>query len=85
VLSDPATVTLVALVATIVRVEALPTVIVLGFATTVTVGGVVGGAVTVTVAFAVAAVVPAAPFAVAVYVVVAAGLTTCVPPVAARL
>jgi hypothetical protein len=62
--SDPATVTLVAFVAAIVRVEALPAVIVAGFAETVTVG--FAPAVTVTVAVAVAGVVPAAPLAVAV-------------------
>jgi hypothetical protein len=76
VLSEPATVTLVALVAAMVRVDALPAVIVVGFAETVTVGFAGGVPVIVTVAVAVAAVVPAAPVAVAVYVVVLAGFTT---------
>jgi hypothetical protein len=62
--SDPATVTLVALVATMVRVELVPDTIVVGFATTVTVGA--AEPVTVTVAVAVAGVVPVAPVAVAV-------------------
>jgi hypothetical protein len=60
--SDPATVTLVALVATMVRVELVPDTIVVGFATTVT----VGAAEPVTVTVAVAVVVPVAPVAVAV-------------------
>jgi hypothetical protein len=58
-------------------VEVSPTLIDAGLATTVTVGR--GGGATVTVA--VAEVVPPAPVAVAVYVVVAEGLTVCVPPV----
>jgi hypothetical protein len=75
-------VTVVALVATTVRVELLPALIVVGFAMTVTVGGTTAG-VTVTVAAAVAF--PPGPLAVTVYVTVAAGVTTCVPPVALML
>jgi len=64
------------LVATTVRVEELPAMMVVGFAVMVTVGG--GFVVTVTVADADA--VPPGPEADAVYVVVEAGLTCCVPP-----
>ena len=64
--SLPATVMVVAFVAAIVRVDAVPCVTVVGLAETVTVGlvGVVPD--TVTVAVAVAGVVPLAPVAVAV-------------------
>ena len=78
--SLPAIVTVVALSALTVRVDVLPDTIEAGFAVIVTVGA--GFAVTVTTAVAVT--VPLAPVAVAVYVVVAAGVTVCVPPVAAR-
>jgi hypothetical protein len=81
-LSDPEIVTVVAFAAATVSVDEPPAVIEAGFAEIVTVGA---DAVTVTVAVAVAGDVPAAPLAVAVYVVVAAGLTACVPPVAASL
>jgi hypothetical protein len=66
--SLPATVMVVAFVAAIVRVDALPCVTVVGLAETVTVGldGGGGAADTVTVAVAVAGVVPLAPVAVAV-------------------
>ena len=73
--SVPLIVTAVALVAATVKVDDLPEVMEVGLAVMVTVAA---GAVTVTVALAV--VLPSAPVAVAVYVVVAAGLTTCVPP-----
>jgi hypothetical protein len=65
VLSEPVTVTVVALVAAIVSVDELPTAIDAGLAEMVTVGAVDDG-VTVTVAVAVAAVVPLAPAAVTV-------------------
>ena len=71
-----------AFAAATVSVELLPALIVVGFAAIVTVGGTTAG-VTVTVAVAVA--LPPTPLAVTVYVVVAAGVTTCVPPLAARL
>jgi transketolase N-terminal domain/subunit len=71
-------VTPVALVAATVRVEEAPSVILAGAAVMVTVGA-VGAAFTVTTALAVA--LPPLPVAVAVYVVVAAGETDCVPPV----
>jgi hypothetical protein len=73
------TVTAVAFVAVTVRVDELPDVIEVGFAVIVTVGA---AGVTVTVAAAVA--VPPALVAFAVYVAVAAGVTTCVPPFAER-
>jgi hypothetical protein len=69
--------TWVALVALTVSVDGLPAAIVVGLADMVTVGGV--AAVTVTVA--VAEIFPVPPAATAVYVVVLAGLTACVPPV----
>jgi hypothetical protein len=64
------------LVAVTVRVEEAPAVTVVGFAVMVTVGANVPFTVTVAVAVAL----PPAPVAVAVYVVVEAGVTTCVPP-----
>jgi hypothetical protein len=82
-LSVPATVTVVAPVATTVRVEEAPALMEDGFAVMVTVGG--PGSTTVTVAVATAGVVPDAPEAVAVYVVVAPGVTDWVPPVVAKL
>jgi hypothetical protein len=82
-LSVPVTFTLVTLVATTVKIEELPAVIAVGLAMIVTVGGGVLDPVIVTIAVAVT--VPPAPVAAAVYVVVAAGVTACVPPVAARV
>jgi hypothetical protein len=82
-LSDPVIVTVEALVAATVSVDEVPAAIEVGFAAIVTVGVATGG-VTVTAAVAVAGEVPAAPVAVAVYVVLAAGLTACVPPVEDR-
>jgi hypothetical protein len=79
--SLPVTVTCVELEAVTVRVEELPSVIESGFAVIVTVGG--GLSVTVTVALAVT--LPEGPDAVAVYVVVFAGLTACVPPLGVRV
>jgi len=67
------------LAATTVRVDEAPAATVEGLAERVTV--VAAGALTVTVAEAVAGVVPAPPVAVAVYVVVADGVTVCDPPV----
>jgi hypothetical protein len=75
--SDPATETWVALVALIVSVDELPDPIEEGLAVMLTIGG--GLAATVTVA--VADTFPDTPVAVAVYVVVLAGVTACVPPV----
>jgi hypothetical protein len=69
--------TWVALVALTESVDGLPGAIAEGVAVIVTVGG--GLAVTVTVAVAETG--PETPVAVAVYVVVLAGLTACVPPV----
>jgi hypothetical protein len=69
----------VALVALTESVDELPDAIVVGLAAIVTVGGGFGAAVTVTVA--VAETLPVPPAATAVYVVVLAGLTACVPPV----
>jgi len=80
--SDPVTVTAVAFVAATVNVEEAPAAIEVGLAVMVTVGA-VDEPPTVTVAVAVAGVLPDAPFAVAVYVVVLAGVTLSVPPVAA--
>jgi hypothetical protein len=77
----PVTVTPVALVATTVKVEELPVVIEVGFATMLTVGA--AGWVTVTVTLA--EVLPPGPVAVAVYVVVTVGLTGCTPPFAVRV
>jgi hypothetical protein len=68
----------VAFVAATVKVDGLPEITEVGFALILTVGA--GFAVTVTTAVAEA--LPPAPVAVAVYVVVAAGLTVCVPPLA---
>lgn len=76
--SDPEIVTAVAFVATTVRVEDVPEATLVGFAVMVTVAAT--GAVIVTVTEPVAGVVPAAPVAVAVYVVVAEGVTVCDPP-----
>jgi hypothetical protein len=72
----------VAFVASTVSVEDSPTFIEAGLALILTVGAVAEG-VTVTTTFAL--VVPPLPAAVAVYVVVAAGVTDCVPPIAAIL
>ena len=69
-----------AFTAVTVKVDELPDVIEAGSAVMVTVGA--GIAVTDTIAMAEAW--PPAPFATAVYVVVAAGLTACVPPIACR-
>jgi hypothetical protein len=82
--SVPVTVTPVAFVAVMVKVDEvveLPVKSVGGFAPIVTVGA--GDALTVTVEVAV--VDPPVPVAVAVYVVVALGLTFCVPPVAGKV
>lgn len=80
----PLIVTLVAFVAVTVNVDEFPALIVAGVATRVTVAGGGGGAEeTVTVAVALA--LPPLPEAFAVYVVVVAGVTDCVPPVAARV
>jgi hypothetical protein len=79
--SVPVTTTPVAFVAAIVKVELLPTVMVVGLAAMVTVGTVPEPTVTMAVAVAL----PPAPVAVAVYVVVALGLTLCVPPVPERV
>ena len=76
--SVPDTVTWVAFRAVTVRVEEAPELIDAGLAVIWIVGA--GFAVTLIVAVAVA--LPPLPFAVAVYVVVVAGLTACVPPVA---
>jgi hypothetical protein len=73
-------VTAVALVAVTVSVDALPDAIEDGLAVIVTFG--IGGCVTVMVTGRDVAL-PPAPFAVAVYVVVEVGETTCGPPVAA--
>jgi CHASE2 domain-containing sensor protein len=69
------------LVAVTVKTEELPAVIELGLAAMLTVGGCFGCTVTVVVAV----IVPPAPVAVAVYFVVAAGVTDWVPPVGCRL
>jgi hypothetical protein len=69
--------TCVAFVAVTVSVDEVPAVIVAGLALIVTVGGVMLPP-TETTTWAVA--VPPAPVAVAVYVVVAPGVTDCVPP-----
>lgn len=74
--------TCVAFVAATVRVDELPAVIVAGFALIDTVGG---GTLAPTETTAWAVAVPPAPFAVAVYVVVALGATDCVPPVPGNL
>ena len=74
--SVPLIATVVAFVAVTVSNDELPETTVVGFAAIVTVGA--GFAETVTVAVAVT--VPPGPVAVAVYVVVAGGLTDCVPP-----
>jgi hypothetical protein len=78
----PATVTDVALLAVTVSVEEPSEVIDVGLAAMETVGA--GFVVALTVTVAVEAIVPPAPVAVAVYVVVADGLTDCVPPVVAN-
>lgn len=74
--SDPLIATEVAFVAVTVSVDELPVTTVAGFAEIVTVGPGFAETVTVTVAVAV----PPGPLALAVYVVVAEGLTACVPP-----
>jgi hypothetical protein len=66
----------VAFVAVTVNVDELPEAIVLGFAVIIT----VGAGLPVTVTDAIAEAFPPAPVAAAVYVVVALGLTACVPP-----
>jgi hypothetical protein len=81
-LSVPVTVTLVAFVATTVKVDELPETIDVGFARMVTVGA--GFEVEVTVTVAVAAAMPPVPIAAAVYMVVAIGLTVWVPPLGCR-
>jgi hypothetical protein len=79
--SVPVRITLVASVATTVNVVEEPAAMGFGLAVRVTVGAGGGGAgTTVTVAVAVAVAVPL--LAVTVYVVVARGVTICVPPVA---
>ena len=75
------TVTCVAFIAVTVNVDELPVVIEVGLADMLTVGA--PGAATVTVALAV--VFPPDPVAAAVYVVVAIGLTACVPPFDCRV
>jgi hypothetical protein len=75
--SFPAIVTAVAFVALTLRIEDPPETTEVGFAEMVTVGAGVDCGTTVTVAVAVA--LPDAPVAVAVYVVVTAGDTVCVP------
>ena len=79
--SLPVTVTWVAFIAVTVNVDEPPAAIDAGLAVMLTVGG--GFVVTVTVAPAV--VFPPAPVADAVYVVVAVGLTACVPPLVCRV
>jgi hypothetical protein len=78
--SLPVTTTCVAFVAATVNVDDPPETIVVGFALMLTVG--VGFASTVTIAGGVELTVPPGPVAVAVYVVVAVGLTVCKPLVA---
>jgi len=80
--SEPVSVTCVAFVAVIVRIDELPAVIDEGVAVIVTVGVADPADETVMVEFAVAE--PPGPVAVAVYVVVAAGLTVCVPPASGK-
>lgn len=75
-LSVPVIVTWLAFVAVTVKVDEFPEMIEAGLAVMLTVG--VGFGVTVTVALA--EVFPPLPMALAVYVVVTAGLTACVPP-----
>jgi hypothetical protein len=75
--SVPVMTTVVAFVAATVRVEEVPSAIVVGFAVMVTVGAGSTGVFTVTVAEAVA--VPPEPVTVIVYVVVCVGETFCVP------
>jgi hypothetical protein len=74
------TVSEVAFVASTVRVEEPEALIEAGLAEMLTEGAAGGGAGT-TVTLVLAEAVPAVPVTVAVYVVVAAGLTDCVPPV----
>jgi hypothetical protein len=78
--SEPVTVTCVALVALIERVDEFPDPIVAGLAEMLIVGAGFPAGVTVTIA--VAETFPEAAVAAAVYVVVFDGLTGCVPPVA---
>lgn len=70
-----------ALTALTVRTDELPTVMDVGFAVMLT----VGGAVAVTVSVALAEVVPPRPVAPAVYVVVEVGWTDWVPPLGGRV
>jgi hypothetical protein len=80
--SDPVTATWVAFAAITINVDEAPEVTDVGLAVILTVGATAGGStVTVTVAEAF----PPAPVAVAVYVVLAAGVTVCVPPAACRV
>jgi hypothetical protein len=72
------------LVALTVKVEELPAVIDAGLAEIATVG-VPGVTTAVTVTPATADAFPPAPVALAVYVVVALGLTACLPPLGDRL
>jgi len=74
-------VTCVAFADDTVRVAEFPAVIEAGLAEMLTVGGGFGVTVTVTLAEAF----PPVPVATAVYVVVAAGLTDCVPPLGCRV
>ena len=74
-------VTAVAFVAATVRVEALPSITVFGFAVIVTVGAGFAETVTVVAAWTV----PPGPVAVAVYVVLEIGLTDCTPPLDASV
>jgi hypothetical protein len=71
----------VAFAAVTVKVDELPAEIEVGFAMMLTVGVPAGRTVTVALAEAF----PPVPIATAVYVVVAAGLTLCVPPVGCKL
>lgn len=79
--SLPATVTCVALLAVTVSVEEAPAAIKVGLATMLTVGAVLAFTITVAVADAD----PPGPVAAAVYVVVAFGLTDCVPPLGCKV
>lgn len=81
--SLPVTVTAVALVAVTVNRDELPDAMDAGFAMMLTVGA--GGNAAATVIVTVVETVPPFPVAVAVYVVVAVGLTDCVPPVGWRV
>jgi hypothetical protein len=72
------------LLAVTVKVEELPAVIDVGLAEIATLG-IPGGGAAVTVTIATADAFPPAPDTLAVYVVVALGLTACVPPLGCNL